>query len=395
MRIVSIAAQTIRWPIAGHGAARGRTERAAVVLEVRGEHGVIGLGEAAPLPGMSPDTLADAEHAVAAFARRPPFELADRQAAYAVAAAASSLATASPAAASPAARFAIETALLDALARERGISLAALLRAPTGHAPTIPTSAHLGADPSSRNDGPVSIHAGRVPLAAVVDDPEAARRAFTAGIRCFKIKLGAVDDPGRVFAIAEAVPAARLRIDANRSWPRAEVTARLAALARLPIDYVEEPCTEAHQLVAEPLPCKIALDESLAAIAPDELRAALRGPALAALVLKPTLLGGPSAVLQLAELARRAGVAAIVSHGLEGPVGTAACAELALALGGDHAVGLAAHPALAGWIVDVAQLAPDHVHATAAPGLGLPDLDLAGAVRACGVRAIDEGAAQP
>jgi len=362
---------------------------------VRGEHGVIGLGEAAPLAGLSTDTLADAERAIAAFTRCAPFELADPQAAYALAAAASNLVTASPAAASPAARFAIETALLDALAREHAIPLAAILRAQAGQALTIPTSVHAGADPSSGNGGSASIYTGRVPLAAVVDDPEAARRAFAAGIRCLKIKLAATDDPGRVFAIAEAVPGARLRIDANRSWPRAEVAARLAALARLPIDYAEEPCAEAHRLAAEPLSCKIALDESLAAITPDELGAALHGRQLAALVLKPTVLGGLSAVRELAERARRAGVAAIVSHGLEGPVGTAACAELALALGGDHAVGLAGHPALAGWLVGVAQLAPDCVHATAAPGLGLPDLDLAGVVRACGARAIDDGAAQP
>lgn len=394
MRIVSIAARTIRWPIASGGAARGRTERAAVVIEVRTDRGVVGLGEAAPLPGMSRDTLADAEWLISAFAQRAPFELADREAAYALAAAstgttaspvAASSATVSPAAASsatvsPAARFAIETALLDALARDRRISLAALQ-----------TSAHVGAAPSSRRGGPASIHAANVRLAVVVDDPEAARRAFAAGIRCLKIKLAASDDPGRVFAIAEAVPGARLRIDANRSWPRMEVIARLAALAHLPIDHVEEPCVDAHHLLSAPLPCRIALDESLLALTPDELGAALRSPQLAALVLKPTLLGGLSAVFALAELARRAGVAAIVSHGLEGPVGTAACAELALALGGDHPAGLAAHSALAGWLVDVPQLAPDHVHPAAAPGLGFAALDLVGVVGACGAKVTQDG----
>jgi L-alanine-DL-glutamate epimerase-like enolase superfamily enzyme len=365
MRIVSVAARTIRWSIASRGAARGRTERAAVVIEARTDRGVVGLGEAAPLPGMSPDTLEDAERAIAAFAQGAPFELADREAAYALAAASSLAATASPSA-----RFAIETALLDALARDRGIALAALLGSSAGGA-------------------------ARIPLAAVVDDPETARRAFAAGIRCLKIKLGPGDDPGRVRAIAAAVPGARLRIDANRSWPRAEVAARLAALADLPIDYVEEPCVEAHLLLAEPLPGRLALDESLAVIAPDELRVALRSPALAAVVLKPTLLGGLSTATSLAELARCAGVAAIVSHGLEGPVGTAACAELALALGGDHPAGLAAHPALAGWSIEVGQLAADHVHGLAAAGLGFADLDLAGVVTACGARTIANGADQP
>jgi len=378
MRIVAIAARTLRWTIASHGAARGRTERAAVILEVRGQTGVIGLGEAAPLPGMSPDTLDAAERAVAAFTRRAPFALADRSTAIAIAKTAAS--------GSPAARFAIETALLDALARDRGVSLAALLREP-------PAPRH-DADETKATPSPSSLDdccglllrnatketPSPVPLAAVVDDPEAARDAFAAGIRCFKIKLVAGDDPGRVFAIAAAVPGARLRIDANRTWPRAEVAARLAVVAALPIDYVEEPCVQAHQLLSAPLPCKIALDESLIELTTDQLHAALRSPWLAAVVLKPTLLGGLAASLALADLARRAGVAAIASHGLEGPIGTAACAELALALGGPHPAGLAAHAALAGWLVEVPQLAADHVRPAAAPGLGF-ELDLAGVVR--------------
>lgn len=371
MRIASIAARTIRWSIASRGAARGRTERAAVVVELRTDRGVVGLGEAAPLPGMSPDTLDEAEHALAAFAQRAPFELADREAAYATTLRASSAFTSCPAA-----RFAIETALLDALARTHGVPLSALLAAPAGPLPVAGGNEVPGHDSRSS-------HLAPVPLAAVVDDPGAARRAFAAGIRCLKIKLTADDDPARAIAISEAAPGARLRIDANQSWPRAEVTARLAALAALPIDYVEEPCRDAHLLLAGPLAFRIALDESVVDLAPADLDAALRSRQLAALIMKPTLLGGLSAVLALAALARRAGVAAIVSHGLEGPVGTAACAELALALGGQHPVGLAAHAALDGWRIAVAQLAPDHVHPVTAAGLGFTAPDLASVLRAC------------
>jgi o-succinylbenzoate synthase len=364
VRIAAIAARTVRWPIAGTGAARGRSERAAVVVEVRTDRGAIGLGEAAPLPGMSPDTLEDAEQAIASFTRLAGTALDDREAARLLVAA-----TTPP----PAARFALETALFDALAREQGISLAALLRAP-------------GRGPGPRTPDPCVGDVARVPLAAVVDDPDSAGAAFTAGIRCLKIKLGPDDPPERVRAIAAAAPGATLRIDANRSWPPAEVLDRLAALAALPIEYVEEPCRDAHRLLAGPLPCKLALDESLVELSPDDLAAALRSPALAAVILKPALLGGLSACVELAALARASGVAAVASHTLEGPIGTAACAELALALAAERppglAAGLAPHPALAGWQLSVAQLATDHVHPAAAPGLGFVDLDLAGALRA-------------
>jgi L-alanine-DL-glutamate epimerase-like enolase superfamily enzyme len=415
MRIASIAAHTVRWPIAGTGAARGRSERAAVLVEVRSDRGAVGLGEAAPLPGMSPDTLDDAARAIAAFARLAGTGLDDREAARLLVAA-----TTAP----PAARFALETALFDALAREQRISLAALLRAPgRGPATAIGTRAaapHVGADPPFSEDtshnsdlphahvgaeppaaastsglsGTADPHVGavpRVPLAVVVDDPDQARSAYASGIRCFKIKLGADDPPDRVRAIAAAAPGATLRIDANRSWPPAEVLDRLAALAALPVEYIEEPCRDAHRLLhTGPLPCKLALDESLVELSSCDLAAALRSPALAAVILKPALLGGLSACLGLAAQARASGVAAVASHALEGPIGTAACAELALALAADDApgpaAGLAAHPALAGWRLSVAQLAADHLHPAAAPGLGFVDLDLAGAVRACGTR---------
>lgn len=377
MRIAAIAARTVRWPIASTGAARGRSERAAVLVEVRSDRGAIGLGEAAPLPGMSPDTLVDAERAIAVFARLAGAQLADREAARLLVAA-----TTAP----PAARFALETALFDTLAREHGISLAALLRAP-GRGPgagTRPTDPHVGASATLPDS-----HVGAVPrvsLAAVVDDPDAARRAFAVGIRCFKIKLGADDRLDRVRAIAAAAPGAALRIDANRSWPPAEVLDRLASLASLPVEYVEEPCRDAHRLLAGPLPCQLALDESLIELSADELAAALRSPALAAVILKPALLGGLSACLELAAQARACGVAAVASHALEGPIGTAACAELALALAAEDtsgpAAGLALHPALAGWRLPVAQLAADHIQPAAAPGLGFVDLDLAGALRA-------------
>jgi o-succinylbenzoate synthase len=363
MRIVAIAACTLRWPIAGHGAARGRSERAAVILEVRSDRGIIGLGEAAPLPGMSRDTLDDAARAIAAFIGRAPFEVADRDAAFGHAAGV----------ASPAARFAIETALLDALARERSVTLAALLRPP----------------------GVPAVQA--VALAAVVDDADAARRAYADGIRCFKVKVGADDDAARVHAISAAVPAATLRIDANRAWPRDQLAARVAAFAYPGIAYIEEPCRETHLVLDGRAGGRFALDESLGELTPDELDAALRRPSLAALVLKPTLLGGMSAVLALVARVRNAGVAPVLSHGLEGPIGTAACAELALAVAVDRQraiagprpelslpVGLAAHPALAGWQLAVPQLAVAHLHAAAAPGLGFVDLDLASVVRACG-----------
>ena len=214
LHLRGVRSRVVRWPIAGDGAARGRTERAAILVEIELASGHTGLGEAAPLPGLSADSLDDAAAAIAAFTVNPAEPLDVH---------------------SPSARFAIETALLSARAASEGRSLADLLA--TDPAPSLP-------------------------YAVVVDDPAAARRAVAAGARCLKIKVGPTGDLDRVIAIHHAAPDATLRIDANRSWSRALTRPLLHALADLPVEFVEEPCPDAHELLAEPLPCPIALDES-------------------------------------------------------------------------------------------------------------------------------------
>lgn len=313
LHIASVRTRALRWPIAGAGAARGRRERAAILVEVTSADGHVGVGEAAPLPGMSTDTLAAATAGIAALAARAPFAIESTFDAITRLAAALT--------AAPSARFAIETALLSVVAAHRCCSIAELL-----------------SEPPARS----------LPLAVVVDTPDEARAAFAQGARTLKIKVSADGDLERVIAIAAAAPGAALRLDANRSWPRARVRERLFALADLPIEFVEEPCPDAHALLGEPFGCPIALDESLATLSQTALEAALAAPGLGAVVLKPTLLGGFAPCLALALLARLAGKAAVVTHCLEGPIGTAACAELALAIGGAPP-GLASHAAIAGW----------------------------------------------
>jgi o-succinylbenzoate synthase len=285
--VVQASAREVRWPVSQRGAALRLSERAALIVAVRTDAGTTGLGEAAPLPGFSNDSLDDARRAareLPGFAFESPPDAARVTT-------------------SPAARFALETAFRRAL----GIA-----------SPPRPLRS-----------------------AVVVDDEADARAAVAGGASCLKIKR--LD---RARAIASAAPGVPLRLDANRLWPIDEVSDRFAALDGLPIEFVEEPCPRAHELLDQGLRFPIALDESLAELAPSDLERALRSNQLAALVLKPTVLGGFMRCHELAALARRAGVAAIVSHALEGPIGFAACHELAREIACDVAVGLAPHPAL-------------------------------------------------
>lgn len=311
MRVVAVSHRDVRWPLEPRGAARGRApERTATIIAVHTADGATGLGEAAPLPGVSIDTLADAARAAHDLASRAPVELATPGHASAIAD------RITPA---PAARFAIETALLAAYAQTTRTSIARLL---------------------------TSLPKAELALCIVADD---AAHAATLTARCLKIKVGSADpddDIRRVRTIAAAAPHAQLRLDANRGWRADDVDRIVAHLADLPIDFIEEPCPDAHELLDGDLGFRLALDESLIELDRAALSRALASPHLAALILKPTLLGGFARCLEYAQLAHRHGVAPIVTHTLEGPIGTAACHELARAIGADLPVGLAPHAAL-------------------------------------------------
>jgi len=253
-------------------------------------------GEAAPLPGFGTDTVEAAEAAL--------WRWIDDRALDAVA--------------SPSARFAIETALAARAAAQHGRSLAAQWAWPDAPHP--------------------------VATAAVVDDLAAGRAALAAGHVALKIKLTGDGDRARLSAFRTAWPAVALRGDANQRWPLAEVDDRLAELVELGLEYVEEPAPGLTYDAPRAVP--LALDESLGGADDAWLEQALAGGALAAIVCKPTVLGGVARCRALARRAAVHGVDAVWSHALEGPVGFAAVVAMAHALGGRRAAGIAPHEAL-------------------------------------------------
>jgi L-alanine-DL-glutamate epimerase-like enolase superfamily enzyme len=281
--------------------------RPAAIVRARGESGAVGLGEASPLPGRSPDTVDDCARAVAALRGVLPITLSPKSAL----GFAADLATA-VAASAPAARFAIETALCDLVARTAGWPLARLL-------------------------APLPGPAAAVPINALCATPAEASAALARGIRCVKVKArGELD---HVRAIHGVIAGAQLRVDANQAWSATDSVARLEELAALGVEYVEEPAPGLARTLRAPLAAPIALDESLVDPELDAwLDDALASRAIAALVLKPALVGGLAACLALAGRARAHGVGAVVTHSFDGPIATAAACELARAIASDHAL---------------------------------------------------------
>lgn len=318
--------------------------RHAVRLYLSDGSGHIGIGEAAPLPGLSTETAAEAREALARF--EWPVEPPTRttQIAKIVARIDPGL---------PSARFAAETALASLATSKLGVPLYMLW---TDHVDEVPIATGLfGAD-----DG------------AIV---EAAREAAAFGAHAVKLKIGrtAALDGWLVETVRTLLPHAELRLDANGTLDPLSLGERLAALRPFSPAYIEEPCALGDMLLADDPPIPFAVDESLAGPDGDEaLARALACDHIRAVVLKPTLLGGLMRCWSIAQKARAAGRRTIISHLLEGPIARAACAHLALAIGPETA-GLGEHPALAAlsdgfttpWI-DEAWIAPPEI-----PGLGL------------------------
>jgi len=327
--------------------------RSLTLLELSGAQGATGWGEASPLPGYSRDEAEACRHLLHGL---------DPAVLQAFAALSSPRALLDAVAALvpehlPAARFGLETALLDRLGRHTRRPLCELLREAGGiEAPAVP-----------------------VPLCALLPSGEPERavelaRAHRArGVSSFKLKVGpgqlnATQDRTLVALRAAFGGSVQLRLDANRSLNRATLADTLARAAEHGIEFLEEPIAAPEPELLAASPCPLALDESLQGMSNERLADWLALGSLRALVLKPSALGGFGVCLELARAARLEGRAVIVSHTLEGPIGWAACAHLALALGERGAAGLWPLPHQHGPApaIDAHQIAPPRE-----PGLGV------------------------
>lgn len=306
------------------GAGEGLVKRAFAVLRLMRADATGGLGEASPLPGYSPDSISDAVGELQGLAARPvvidslasPLEiLLDAFRSHSLV--------------QPSARFALETALLDWL----------------GHARDEPVHRVLGGD----------VERAPIPIADLVHSaqpnawPARVDDLVADGATHVKLKIGA-DLPSELDAlrsIRAAHPELPLRLDANRRIPVATLRKQVHALEALELELLEEPVAADDWPTALGLPLPFGLDETLR----DEALATrlLQSGRIAAVVIKPMVLGGLRASFAIAERAAEHGARFLVSHSFDGPIARAATAELALALQTKLAAGLGVHPALCLW----------------------------------------------
>lgn len=334
-----------RLPGALVGAAAGLSKRAFVVLTLTSEDETVGVGEASPLPGYSPESIDEAAQELR--------DLIDAPIAVDPSLAPRVLLSSMPEVqlgVHPSARFALESAVLDWLGKVRGEPVHRLF--------------------SQDSEQPIPI----VDLVLEADParwPDHIDRLCADGATHLKLKVGAALDQelAALKTVRRKHPKLAMRLDANGRIEMADLRRHASALESLDLELIEEPVAPQDWPEAASLPLPWALDETLK----DESmsRRLLEQEKIRAVIIKPAVRGGITAALDLAAIANEHGAQPVFSHIFDGPIARAAAAELALALQTELAAGLGLHPALRLWPSHrIAAICDRELRPHAVPGLG-------------------------
>jgi L-alanine-DL-glutamate epimerase-like enolase superfamily enzyme len=319
-------------------------EAANVLVTVETESGTIGYGEGAPIAPVTGET----REAALATARAAGEVVEERQVGN-YRRLIADLRKTFPGAVT--ANFAVETAVLDALCRERDIALSAL----------------FGGTPD-----PVETDI-TVPIDSVAKTAKRAREAVESGFRHLKIKTGndVADDIERIVAVRDAAPDATLKVDANQGWTPKE-TRRFANSVTdqgVDLELIEQPVAaddvSGMADVRRNVDIPIAADETV--FTPEDAVRVVRAGAADVINAK---LGksGPLAVADIVAIARGGNLDCMLGCMLESSIGTHAGAHLVAGTGAFSYVDLDSTCLLADDVVDN----PDGpMHDIAGPGHGI------------------------
>lgn len=278
-----------------------------LLVRIRTDQGITGLGEACPFPPITGET--QETNAAAAKAIRGQVVGRDPLAIEAL------LAEIGPFVHSnPSAVAAFDSAFHDILGKVAG----------------LPVFRLLGGDKTSFETD----------ITAGLDTPEAmARRAkdFVAqGYRTIKVKVGqeADLDAARIRAIREAIGYdVALRIDANQGWTVPQAIAALRKIAEFRVQFVEQPVVASDipglNAVRQASPIPVMADE--ACFLPADALKLIRAEACDYLNIKLMKAGGIANAVKIAHLAEAANMRCMVGCMLESKVALTAAAHVVAA----------------------------------------------------------------
>lgn len=263
-----------------------------------------GIGECAPLPGLSCDDVPNYETILREACHRLaihqaiPYELLRPY---------------------PSILFGFETAWQSLIAMEEGRSPLTLYDTPF-----------------SRGEQGIAIN-GLVWMGSFEEMLRRMESKVEQGFRCIKIKVGAIDWEQELTLIRTlrsrfSADVLQIRLDANGAFPPVHALQRLQELSHLDIHSIEQPIRQgqyaemARLCAGSPIP--IALDEELIGVHTiQEKQALLDRLRPQYLILKPSLHGGFSGCDEWIGLARQRGIGYWVTSALESNIGLNAIAQ--------------------------------------------------------------------
>lgn len=207
-----------------------------------------------------------------------------------------------------------------------------------------------------------------------------AERFLAWGVRCLKVKVGLnpSEDLARVAAVRRLAPTIPIGIDANCGWNYTTARRILPRLAEYDLLFDEQPIPPGDPAALAQLrretTIPVMADESLFTLA-DAWQLASHGAA-DILSVYPGKHGGIAATMEIAHVARAAGMVCGLGSNLELGVGTAAMLHLAVALPGmasevypADAIGPLYHEA--DLLTQPLSIGPEYALAPEGPGLGV------------------------
>ena len=300
------------------------TRREGAIIEVVIEDSLSGVGESAPLPEFAGDDL---ETALA------PLPTLSAQLRGKTLTEALALLYASSAELPATTVCGLESALLDAIGKQSGRSISALLSSSQDSNVETRCIASGASSLALRRGIPVNAVIGALPLDATITH---AQELLAEGFQCLKLKVGSDPDQeiARIAAVRRAIGSSpHLRLDANEAWTFDLAATILSQLAEYDLQYVEQPLPagdlEGMHRLRRAVPIPIAADESVFNL--RSTRHVLAHAAADILILKPQLIGGLRVAQQVIREAAGHGVRCVITSTIEAGVGVAGAVHLAAA----------------------------------------------------------------
>lgn len=288
--------------------------RPHVIVEIGTAEGLVGLGEASPLPEFTGETA----HSTLGVLRETYLDALAGRDATQMASVMADLERLRPG--NPSARAAIDLALHDLAGKILGVPTVTLLGGARRRSVRLARAVGIGLIPE---------------IVAL------AERHVAAGFRTIKMKVG-VDpkqDAERVRAVRAAVgPDVRIRIDANQGYDAATAIRVIRGLDDCALDYIEQPVPRwdyaGMAQIRRATGIRILADEAVHT--PQDAIALIRAEAADLFALKFVKTGGLVRARQIAAIGEAAGIDCIVISTFETQIGAAAGLHLALSLPTGH-----------------------------------------------------------